>query len=498
MHHSWKQRFIAITACMLFNSVCMAAVDPSVTHSALPFNQDELNSVQEYLFNNITSDTQVVVKKDQGQIIRSIPGAVLASPSNKGMHFSQDYQFHWVRDAAITMNGVTTLYAQASPDRKKQLQPYLFNYVAFATKTQKQISNHNEQTLGQPKFNIDGSVWEGKWGRPQNDGPALRVITMTHIAKLFLQENKTAYVHDQLLPIIQTDLAYIATEWRHPTFDLWEEIKDKDHFFTKMVQRKALLEGADLLKQLGDATSAVHYTNEAKHITASLQKHWNQKLGYFSETIHQQYVKGGGLDSSILLGVLYGNLNDANDPFALNNDRVMSSVYFIRNAFAKLYKINLSQHQQIILIGRYPNDIYDGDQFVYGNPWILITNALAEYYYALANIYLTQKQINITQNNILFFQQIAPHLIQKTQLITVKNNPEQFNAIVDRLINEGDKILQGVKQYSTCYADKTCGHFAEQVDRATGEAMSAKDLTWGYTTLLEAMQTRSQLTNAKQ
>ena len=35
--------------------------------------------------------------------------------------------------------------------------------------------------LGEPKINIDCTPFNGEWGRPQNDGPALRGIMMIKI-----------------------------------------------------------------------------------------------------------------------------------------------------------------------------------------------------------------------------------------------------------------------------------------------------------------------------
>ena len=296
------------------------------------------NKIRQYLFDNITTETHIVNKQENRNTLRSIPGAVLASPSNRGHEFSQDYQFHWVRDAAIVMSEVAYLYEHASPDEKKKLKPYLMNYINFERKAQQQISRPGEQTLGQPKYNIDGTIWEGDWARPQTDGPALRAITMIMIAKILKEEGHQVH----FLDVITMDLDYVAFVWRQPTYDLWEEVNDVDHFFTKMVQRKALLDAAMFLRDEGDVSRANYYSQTAKEITESLERHWNAGRGYFSETVNQQYYKGGGLDTSILLGVLLGNINQPEDPYAVNSDRVMSTVFYLRSAFAGLYRINMT------------------------------------------------------------------------------------------------------------------------------------------------------------
>ncbi|TAK76010.1 MAG: hypothetical protein EPO11_04795 [Gammaproteobacteria bacterium] len=462
---------------------------PTTFGATAPFTPNELAIIQQYLFANITTDSHPIIKIEENHTIHSIPGAVLASPSNQGAHFSQDYQFHWTRDAAITMNHVAYLYAHASPQEKQQLRPYLINYIHFEQIAQQQISKPGEQTLGQPKYNIDGSIWEGAWMRPQNDGPALRAITMITIANLWMEEDEH-YVQQSLLPIITTDINYVTSQWKNTSYDLWEEVNDREHFFNKMVQRKALVDAAALFKKLGNEQQADAYLQTAQKITQSLLKHWNAHLGYLTETVNQQYFKGGGMNTSIILGVLYGDLNDTNDPFAINSDKVLSSVYFIRNAFSGLYQINIAHSQNPPMVGRYPNDIYDGDRFLYGNPWILTTNALAQYYYSLAHFYLKQGKININHENRLFFEQMNLPFARTAKSITVKDNKAQFDAIIDHLIRTGDTLLQTVKKYSVCYSDHTCYHLAEQIDRTSGKQTSAKDLTWGYTSLLSAMETR--------
>ena len=110
------------------------------------------------------------------------------------------------------------------------------------------------------------------------------------------------------------------------------------------------------------------------------------------------------MNVSIILGVLHGDINQPDDPFAVNNERVMSSVYYLRNAFSGLYRTNIDNNYSPPMLGRYPNDVYDGDKDSYGNPWILATNALAQYHYQLDNVYLMQAKIAITNINQLLFK----------------------------------------------------------------------------------------------
>lgn len=477
----WK--FIGFSVFVLFAPCVLAAS---------PFSADDISLLKQHLLDNIATSQHQFTKQIDNQTMTSLPGAVMASPSNHSEHFSQDYQFHWTRDAAITMQEVLYFYAHASGIEKQTLRTYLFNYIAFEQQAEQQISNLGEQTLGQPKFNMDGTIWEGVWMRPQNDGAALRVIAMVKIANQLWAEGDYDDVHIIMPNLIITDLNYVAAEYQHPSYDLWEEVLDRDHFFTKMVQRRALLDGSALLERMHIYQEPTHYRYVASQLTQSIAQHWHPELGYYTETINQLNYKGGGLDTSIILGVLLGNIKDANDPFAITNDRIENSIYVIRHAFADNYQINRNHREHVPLLGRYPSDMYDGDQFAGGNPWVITSAALAQYYYAVANAYMQQQQIVIDAQNIAFFMQIlgvnnmAPHTIDAT------TQPDEFNNVINHLVMAGDDILNNLKQYAVCN-DNDCLHFAEQIQRDTGMQTSARDLTWGYAGLVRAWKERPAL-----
>lgn len=462
--------------------------------SAPPFSHHELNSIKEYLFANISARDGSFIKKDLTKIIYSKAGAVIASPSHGGPSFSMDYQLHWTRDAALTMAEVVNLYAQADAKTKLQLKMYLKNYITFE-QTIQQTALKSNSDLGEPKYNVDGTVWSLKWARPQNDGPALRALTMIALANLFIQENEQKELQDSLLTLIETDLDYIISHWQTTSYDVWEELAAEDHFFNKMVQRKALYQAATLFKKLGKIEQAENYSKTAAQINQSLEKHWNANRGYLVESLTSQDIKGGGLNSAILLGILYGDIHKSQDHFALDNDDVLSTVSYLRNMFAHFYKLNTANPKKHPLIGRYTSDVYDGNLFAYGNPWFLTTNALAQYYYSLATILIKKGVINITKQNIPFFKQLNPAILNPEKIVLAKNR-EKFYSVIHSLMMAGDNLLLTIKNYSACYSKNNCFHLSEQIDRSSGAQASAKDLTWSYATLLSAMQARTQAEEA--
>lgn len=104
----------------------------------------------------------------------SAPGTVCASPSK----IYPNYFFDWTRDGAIVFQEVLQLYRkEKDPAQKKKYFDLLMDFVRSSKRKQltPNRSGPPENTgLGEPKWNMDLSPYEFDWGRPQNDGPALR------------------------------------------------------------------------------------------------------------------------------------------------------------------------------------------------------------------------------------------------------------------------------------------------------------------------------------
>src|SRR3990167_10057673 len=119
-------------------------------------------------------------------------GAILASPSNT----TPNYYYDWIRDSAIAMGLIADWYESYEQNENKLK---LMHYVSWTKKIQQQTSpNPGQPILGEPKFNLDGTPYAGPWGRPQNDGPALRALALIHFANVLLTHKYVAYVHSNL------------------------------------------------------------------------------------------------------------------------------------------------------------------------------------------------------------------------------------------------------------------------------------------------------------
>ena len=407
-------------------------------------------------------------------------GAVAASPSKK----NPDYWYHWVRDAAITMNEIVyRLEGFETPEERQIENQMLKNYAVFSRLNQKSKAKTG---LGEPKFNMNGTPFNGPWARPQNDSPALRAITFLHWARLLKSSGRKKEVvklYDPKFPqnsVIGADLDYVSTHWKKPCYDLWEE-SFGFHFFTQMVERKALLEGSNLAQELGDSPRALFYRNEAKSLEAEIEKHWNAGRGYIMPTVDQTNMryKNSGLDSSVILGVLMGNTHDGF--FAPTDDRVLETVLALEKAFWKIYPINHDRKTPGIAIGRYPEDRYNGTNVFNpnnGNPWVLNTEAFSQFYWTLSSDYSQKNAIVLTPLNLSFFKALPlkkKYLASLKPGETIQNSNPLFQALISALQKKGDGFMSVVRRYIN-----PDGTMSEQIDRKTGRMVSAPNLTWNY------------------
>ena len=415
------------------------------------------------------------------------PGIVVASPSRS----APNYFFHWVRDAALVMDTLHGVYLRIQDSEKRALIMNLFeDYVALSRRLQQ--SENRSGGLGEPKFNPDGSSFDGDWGRPQNDGPALRALSLIHYAKTLIATGRFDFVRENLYDgqspsesVIKLDLDFVALRWRNPSVDLWEETRG-DHFYTRMVQRRSLIEGAELAETLGDFRSADRYRLEAVALSKEIDQHWNAAAGLIIPTLNQSggVVKAQGLDAAVMLGALHGEHGDGF--FGVNDDRVLASVLRFKRRFQNFYVVNQKPTLVGIGLGRYPEDTYDGNRTDrLGNPWFLITIGYAEYLYKLEAVLRVAGRIRVTALNQTFFQDLVPGDSFEPGT-TIDRTDERFGLIVDALRRAAEQQMQRVRSHSK----QDDGSLSEQFNRNSGFMQGAEHLTWSYASFLTAFWAR--------
>ncbi|MBL7665730.1 MAG: glycoside hydrolase family 15 protein [Bacteriovoracaceae bacterium] len=402
------------------------------------------------------------------------PGVVVASPSRR----DPDYFFHWVRDAALVMDSMLqlnlkTLDANVKIRTKKILQ----DYVVFSRENQ---ITPTLTGLGEPKFNVDGTAFNGPWGRPQNDGPALRaniLISLYFHAKDFELSEKL------LGEMILTDLDYVVKEWKNPSFDYWEEVKGL-HFVNFMAYARALDRGQEVIRRLG--VSARPYRDAYLEIQDSLRKFWDPNKQIVVATLDRVEgvdYKHSGIDVATIIGSLY-NESHARQ-FGPTSPQMQNTVLKMIDGFENMYPINHNSNLATA-IGRYPEDKYDGHGFGEGHPWFLATHYTAEYFYRLGIDYNNAGKIEITEQNLEFFKRFTS--FNEPQII--ESDDDRFAMLLAEFAAHGDAFMARTQEHIG-----RNGHISEQYSRYNGYMRGAERLTWSYASQLTAVWAQERLSN---
>jgi glucoamylase len=442
----------------------------TITFNCFAKNSDKVNTKK------INYETSIQYLLDNINPAGTMKGTVIASPSRA----NPDYFYHWVRDAALVMNTVfEAALKETNQDRKETLFNVVYDYVARVKNNQLVSGFWN---LGEPKYHVDGRAFTGPWGRPQHDGPGLRAITLINFANYLLNKGDAEYVASNLyspvlpaLSPIKQDLEYVAQHWNKQGFDYWEEVMGL-HFSTAMSHRKALIQGAQLARRLGDVHAAVYYESVAKNVEFLINKFWSDEKAFIQATLFQtRGVSKSQLDISVILGVHHGDNNDGF--YSVGHPLVLKTITKIENTFRSLYQINSTASESIgNSIGRYPEDTYNGYRTDdVGHGWFLATFAMAEFHLRLAK--------NLERKYYLTNTTFYCSLIKLSNCEDLIYNPLIYKtAIIKALRTKANAFFNR----SDIHAAND-GRMSEQIIRYYGYMEGAKDLTWSYASHISAL-----------
>lgn len=385
-------------------------------------------------------------------------GAVVAAPDYNTPGGS--YYFHWERDGALSMNAL--LQTAASTD---EVADKMDSYVGWVGKVQKdQDPNGLPSVLAEPKYMIpNASVFTGGWCRPQNDGPALRAMTLMAWADAKSNMSTSTTTSDELWGLIQTDLDWVAENWSSNGCDLWEEIRSSDFFWNKFTARAALTKGSAFAAKQSDASRSGKYGSAAKEVEATLGAHYDS--GFVFEDQNRKK------DAAVITAFNDGYLGDG--LFGPTSKEVAGTVATLNDLFCNTFAINQADTKAGvpgILYGR-----YEGDNYAGGNPWILLTAALGQLLYRGASEVLSTQ---------------AMHPEAYAVWAPILGLPDTFDAAstAQALAGAGDGVLMRLRHH----VESGGFHLPEQIDRNSGTPMAAKDLTWSYACMLKAIHARKQ------
>lgn len=337
-----------------------------------------------------------------------------------------------------------------------------------------------------------------------------------YLAKGGSLEKVKSLLYDGKYPadtVIKTNLEFVSGNWENiNTCDLWEERRG-DFFYTRMVQRRAMIEGAAFAKQLGDAGAGEWYVKQAEKLSKALEVHWSENRGFIVsgyEGNNLQPIRSG-LDIATILAVIQSDTGDSLT-FSLTDDRVLATLKPLVESFRAIYRINaITQDDQGrplgLAIGRYFEDSYDGvrnsrgmsfplllpvskstslTQTWIGNPWYLTTAAVAEYLYKVSSAFKAKGVIPVTQRSVSFFRDILG-LTQVFPGAVYTRGDAMYDSIHTQLKAVGDSYIRRIMFHSRS------GRLPEEYTRDEGKERGAKDLTWSYAAIWTAADARAQL-----
>ncbi|KAL4242276.1 glycosyl hydrolase 15 family protein, partial [Abortiporus biennis] len=284
------------------------------------------------------------------------PGVVIASPST----VDPDYVYTWTRDSALVfkliIDYVTSGYWQG-------LRGLVDDFISSQANLQT-VSNPSGTMstggLGEAKFHINETAFTDPWGRPQRDGPALRAISLISYANWLIANDNSSFVEENIWPIVQIDLDYVARTWNQSTFDLWEEIESFS-FFTTAVQHRALRQGIALAQSIGRRNTVDDFVSESDRLLCYLQSYWNKDENYI---IANTGEGRSGKDANTILASIH-----TFDPaagcdsvtFQPCSDKALANLQVYVDSFRSVYMINndIPSHKPVAT-GRYSEDVYMG------------------------------------------------------------------------------------------------------------------------------------------
>jgi glucoamylase len=407
-----------------------------------------------------------------GQTIHPLPGAVVASPVPASYDPDPDYFFHWYRDSAIIIDALRLLHAGGDTGGEG---PRLFaefvrfnaalsrldgrtlaaasgewrsrvaaDFTQFVRPDAELRRVHGEAVAAETRVNADGTLDISNWARPQNDGPALRALTV-------LRWMRGVPLDDALLAacdtLVRDDLRFTMEHWRQPCYDIWEEERGL-HYFTLRVGAQALDEGSDWLDARGERAQAQSCRTESQAIRGALDGYWLADRGYYrSRVLDTGEVSAKELDIAVILAALQASDDCA--AHSVCDPRIHATLGVLDSVFEADYPIN---HRRPMergpALGR-----YRADRYYSGGAYYFSTLAAAELCYRAARV----------------------------------------GGGRDALLARGDRYLETVRAFTP-----ENGDMSEQFDQRTGEQTSAKHLAWSYAAFISCAAARRAVTGRQE
>jgi glucoamylase len=447
------------------------------------------------------SATDLVMERPGfGQRVVPRPGSVLASPVPAHYDPDPDYFFHWFRDSAIVIDALRVALAAGYTDPaavrrfveftefsralrsldgreflrhshlRAKAQPAFLQYLRSDTEI---AALSGDAVVADARVNADGTLDFIRWSRPQNDGPALRCLSLLRWWQEFPDLSQDPALRPGLSELILADLAVTLAHAHKPCGDVWEE-RSGCHYHTQLLQAQALARGAEWLEETGQSADARPNRLAAEETLARLDALWDDTAGFYrSGTPGRSGDAAGDLDIAVVVAVLQAGRTGVRH--SVLDPRAQATLTALEELFETQYAINRERpRERGPAMGRYRDDRYYG-----GGAWYLATLAAAEFYFVLARALSSGAKIAAVPASSRFRQRLGSETADGGQ------------ELARRAIERGDAIMRTVRAFTP-----KSGELSEQFDQTTGAQTSAKQLSWSYAAFITAAATRAQACRA--
>ena len=392
----------------------------------------------------------------QKRLGRRLPGTGRLRPD-------PDYFFHWYRDSAVVIDALRLLFedGSAGPGALAQFADFVHfslslqnldgralvaesawrarvapDFAKFLRTDADLAGVHGDAVAAETRVNPDGTLDISSWPRPQNDGPAMRALTL-------LRWTRSARFGPELSAavsaLLRADLAYTRKHWRDPCFDIWEEEKGQ-HYYTLCVAAAALEAGARWLQEHGNEQEAQAAATQVAAIRQALDGYWLADEGYYrSRVLDSGQRSAKELDIAVILATLHGSGSAI--PHSVHDVRMHATLARLEALFDAAYPINHDRpSSRAPAMGRYAGDVYYS-----GGAYYFSTLGAAEFCFRAA----------------------------------------AGTSGARGLIAHGDAFLETVRSFTP-----PSGDLSEQFDQKTGVPTSARHLAWSYAAFISCIAAR--------
>jgi glucoamylase len=422
-----------------------------------------------------------------GQTVIPTKGSIVASPVLAAYDPDPDYFFHWFRDSAVVIDAVRLLLADGSLSPASALE-YFRDFVHFSlsllnldgrslvespgwragvapdfakfVRTDADLGAvHGGLVSAEARVNPDGTLDISNWGRPQHDGPPLRLLAVLRWLRTVTLDSS---LREAVATLVRADIAFTRDRWRIPSVDIWEEEKGH-HYYTLRVAAAALEEGAGWLEAQGggqcnndgrnDAREAQLCRADAQAILQMLDGYWLADAGYYRSRVLESGVRSTKeLDIALIFAASHGvgQNEGGGGAHTVHDPRMQATLSRLEALFDAEYPLNRNRPaSRGPAMGRYRGDVYYS-----GGAYYFSTLAAAEFCYRAA---------------------VGPHVGRNERPVFLDQS----------LMDRGDAFLETVRAFTP-----PSGAMSEQFDQKTGVQTSARHLAWSYAAFISCVVAR--------